>query len=319
MKLAAVFFMLAAAAATTTTSASDAVKVMEGFLSEQQVDEILTAADLDIFHAATKTLGVADVSSDILARMDEVLGISDRSIIYYQQENNEQDQDAPVATVPIVTSVIHTTTAIHQDHHWNDDGSSGAMVQQPVAFIFLNSNDKAMFVHGGQDDEEQEQVVPVIKGNLVTFPGNVKHNTVVMEGVVQLLGPFDVEDWGIVGPSPTVPSPTAPSPTAPSPTAAGGDCLRNRDCGRGLECDCPSSDDKDEAADFFGDEDNIFDNERRFLLLDGGDHDYGELEEKQLLMSRLKNRRLAIAGGKKGKCRVGGTCVEKKKGGKKRV
>ena len=106
-----------------------------------------------------------------------------------------------------------------------------------------------------------------------------------------------------------------------SQTTIGGACARNNECSRGEECECdPRPDDDgtddggatDEAADFFGDEEGLYDNEERLLLQKKAyDFEY-ELEmaliteEKAVLM-----RRLATKGGKKGRCRFGGTCVFK--------
>jgi hypothetical protein len=50
--------------------------------------------------------------------------------------------------------------------------------------VFLNDNEDAFFKHG-------EEQVPVVAGNLVSFPGDVPHSTTVNSGEVYLLGPFD--------------------------------------------------------------------------------------------------------------------------------
>jgi hypothetical protein len=58
------------------------------------------------------------------------------------------------------------------------------MIVGHVRFVFLNDNDDAFFKHG-------EEQVPVVAGNLVTFPGDVPHSTIVNSDEVYLLGPFD--------------------------------------------------------------------------------------------------------------------------------
>lgn len=52
-----------------------------------------------------------------------------------------------------------------------------------VAFIPLEDNDQAFFDHG-------EERVLIKKGTMVTFDGAIKHNTVLLGGSVQFLGPF---------------------------------------------------------------------------------------------------------------------------------
>lgn len=56
-----------------------------------------------------------------------------------------------------------------------------------VAFVALNTNRHARFVHDRQE-------IPIRRGTLVVFPGNVEHQTVVESGEVQLLGPFTLKD-----------------------------------------------------------------------------------------------------------------------------
>jgi hypothetical protein len=57
-----------------------------------------------------------------------------------------------------------------------------------VAFVFLNTNQDAHFVH---DDVS----VPVVEGTLVHFNGAIPHHTIVNSGVVQLLGPIYSNDF----------------------------------------------------------------------------------------------------------------------------
>jgi hypothetical protein len=84
-----------------------------------------------------------------------------------------------------------------------------------IAFLMLNTNDDAYFSHG-------ETSVPVKEGTIVTFPGEVVHQTVIHSGSVKLLGPFDVLGMQSVGttPAPVTPAPVTPAPVTPDTTPA---------------------------------------------------------------------------------------------------
>ena len=66
-----------------------------------------------------------------------------------------------------------------------------------VAFVMMNNNPDAYFQYGSSNAHQQQ--VPVKKGTMVKFAGNVPHNTVIHSGVVQLLGPFDILGLNGVG------------------------------------------------------------------------------------------------------------------------
>ena len=56
----------------------------------------------------------------------------------------------------------------------------GGPLNEHISFLILNDNPKAKFVYG-------ENEVPIKKGSLVTFDGNVQHRTIIDQGVVNLL------------------------------------------------------------------------------------------------------------------------------------
>lgn len=74
------------------------------------------------------------------------------------------------------------TTSFHVDDH-SDSCYTQYGPQKPPTFVFLNTNEKACFVHDGQK-------VPVKAGTLVNFQANKPHRTLVEEGYVQMLVPF---------------------------------------------------------------------------------------------------------------------------------
>lgn len=180
--------------------------------------------------------------------------------------------------------------------HVDRDPTTGVVVTNQVAFIFLEDNPDATFLHGHHDDDGDgddvaasasaalgasgggtsavRTTVPVIAGNLVTFPGNVNHFTVVSKGEVKLLGPFQLVTTATPPPPPqgammmssrqrimTSPSPTfavlSPVGVTLSPTTAPVldlsnctfvSCTNNTDCAAVatatcpfISCICPSS------------------------------------------------------------------------------
>lgn len=81
------------------------------------------------------------------------------------------DPDGSIVT----TMKMFASTPRHKDHDVSGEGVA--------AFIFMNSNPNAYFDYG-------DTSVPIIKGNLVSFDGNVPHNTVIKKGSVEILGPW---------------------------------------------------------------------------------------------------------------------------------
>ena len=91
----------------------------------------------------------------------------------------------------IQTRVMTASSALHSDRYVNGD-TRGGPLNERVSFFILNDNSQAKFLHG--DNE-----VPIKKGSLVTFDGNVKHRTIIDQGVVNLLGPWAVDTKLSVG------------------------------------------------------------------------------------------------------------------------
>lgn len=87
---------------------------------------------------------------------------------------------------------LETSSWRHRDHFVEGD-TQGQLVTSRNAFVFLNSNSDAFFLHGESDK------VPVVEGTLVVFDGSVPHHTEVSSGVVHLLGPLNTESLVRVG------------------------------------------------------------------------------------------------------------------------
>ena len=84
------------------------------------------------------------------------------------------------------------TTHIVKSSPWHIDGversRQGFREPWPVGFYILNDNPDAFF-----EFDDDELCVPIVKGNFITFNGHKLHHTVVSDGFVDLLGPFDLK------------------------------------------------------------------------------------------------------------------------------
>ena len=90
------------------------------------------------------------------------------------------------------------TTHIVKSSPWHTDGIEGSRQgfreSWPVGFYFLNDNPDAFF-----EFDDDELCIPIVKGNFVTFNGKKLHHTVITDGFVDLLGPFDLKSAKCVG------------------------------------------------------------------------------------------------------------------------
>ena len=90
------------------------------------------------------------------------------------------------------------TTHIVKSSPWHIDGvessRQGFREPWPVGFYILNDNPNAFF-----EFDDDELCVPIVKGNFITFNGHKLHHTVVADGFVDLLGPFDLKGAKCVG------------------------------------------------------------------------------------------------------------------------
>jgi hypothetical protein len=170
--------MLVAPPAVAAETSSLSIQVFPDFLSE---DELAYLSHVDAFISLEevgqeyhgRTYGVAKLEKSLAERIHRTTGITAKDTGYRR-------------AVPVTK--IDTTTSIHHDI----DGD-GTLVQDKVAFIFLNSNEDAAFSHG---DSEH---VPVKAGTMVVFDGDVPHSTIVKSGSVRLAGAFRLDSFSAVG------------------------------------------------------------------------------------------------------------------------
>ena len=101
------------------------------------------------------------------------------------------DKDSGLVQV----SELHETSNAHVDYYplkTGDKHRKPVGDDNLVSFLMLNTNKDAYFSHG-------DVSVPIQEGTMVTFPGNVPHQTIINSGKVNLLGPFDVMKMQSVG------------------------------------------------------------------------------------------------------------------------
>lgn len=180
------------------------LKVTPSFLTE---DEIQYFLDVELDKDSPITFhGVALMPSSILQRLPRDTDLiedceANQMSVEGGMLNNEMGTEQHGPSAAIMTKMITSTTPLHYDRHRSTGGILGcdpkthvnATVEGEVGFVFLNSNENAMFVH------HRDGRVPVVSGSLVTFDGNIPHHTIISEGVVQLAGPFHLQTMQYIG------------------------------------------------------------------------------------------------------------------------
>jgi len=150
-------------------ASQSSLKVIENFLSSDEINEFKQIEASEKGTYDNRRHGRALAKTHFVRRLQEVGAVS-----------LEQD------SAEIKTSVLTQTSKPHIDVVYPDEGGMRKVGSDDnVVFIFLNDNPDAKFVFG-------DEIVPVVAGNMVTFNGHqVQHNTVVENGEVHLLGPFE--------------------------------------------------------------------------------------------------------------------------------
>ena len=210
--------------------------------------DILDDNELDMFSrvkvagvSSEKSLGIAKLSKIVADRIHTVTGRHDAS----------RDDSLRSRVVPI--TLVRKTTAVHRDHRWNDDGTPGEVVNDKAAFIFLNTNKDAFFVHG-------DDTIAAEAGKLLVFDGRIPHNSLIRKGDMRIAGPFQLETFNMVG-------------TLDECLDDGG-YPDDKRCPKGEECVCDLTPAEDDAT-------------RRLYELDDDDnyeHDYDH-EDRPLIQS----------------------------------
>ena len=165
-------------ACPSLVSAISSVKVSQGFLVQKEIEYYksipVSVDNEDSCEASDRIFGHVNLEKAFRRRIEEASGKT-----CTDETKKHADE------VKVRTSLIHRTTDRHLDRVNN-------VGHEFVSFIFLNSNDDAYFHHG-------DTKVPVVAGNMVTFPGDAYHHTEVPRGEVHLLGPFDSNTYEPIG------------------------------------------------------------------------------------------------------------------------
>ena len=79
-------------------------------------------------------------------------------------------------------------THIVKTSEWHTDGIvGGGRLSAAQGFYVLNDNPHAYF-----ETDDDELCIPFVKGSFIAFNGRKPHRTVINDGSVDLLGPFDL-------------------------------------------------------------------------------------------------------------------------------
>jgi hypothetical protein len=159
-------------------SASSALKVRKGFFSQGEVSlfSSVMPTNLDLFGRPT---GEVELQDSIMQLFNA------ETTSNYDALGHESALSQKVhTTLLMASSPVHTDCTMPHNGHISEHTEEDKKIMGHVRFVFLNNNEDAFFKHG-------EEQVPVVVGDLVSFPGDVPHSTIVKSGEVYLLGPFD--------------------------------------------------------------------------------------------------------------------------------
>ena len=180
------------------------VETYANFLTENEI-QYFKSVDIDEEEKAdddqVKFWGAAVLDTSISKRLHKITGTR----VTPKQQNEYRRS--------IAVTKLTGTTETHADYHYSySDGFGVEKAEDKVAFIFLETNPDATFVHG-------KAKIPSEAGKLVVFDGGVPHNTQVERGTLSLAGPLDIKRLSFVG-------------------GGGGGCTSDAGCGTDEKCEC---------------------------------------------------------------------------------
>ena len=166
-----VLFLLGGAALFSLPMASAAsIKTYPNFFSAEEVEQFASSVDVDKggnWYTAKQGRSVITLDAAISRRLRDATGTATTA-----EEQRQYRRSIPVTK-------IMGSTEPHVDMHID----SGEPVEGEVAFVFLNDNSDATFVHGSTE-------IAAEAGKLVVFDGDVPHNTQISRGTLALAGPI---------------------------------------------------------------------------------------------------------------------------------
>jgi hypothetical protein len=160
--------------ATLKLSEAGSVDIYKNFLGSDEI-AYFSGHDIDKHSGVscdTRTYGVAKVNNGLLGRIHKTTG---------HEEAPFEDQGRR----SVLLSTIRQTTGIHLDHTYDENGNRDSTYDNKVFLMFLNTNEKAKFVHGTGEDRIE---VPAEAGTMIAFDGGVPHNAELEGGTMTLLG-----------------------------------------------------------------------------------------------------------------------------------
>mmetsp|Transcript_21764 Transcript_21764/g.51402 ORF Transcript_21764/g.51402 Transcript_21764/m.51402 type:complete len:309 (-) Transcript_21764:327-1253(-) len=179
--IAIVLFLLGGAALFSLPTASAAsINTYPGFLSADEIEHF-TSVDVDkegIWYKANKGVDAAALDRAISERLHKVTGTPVTA--------EEQRQYRRSIAITKITG----STQAHLDYYV-EPARLWEPVVDKVAFIMLNDNANAKFIHGTTE-------VSAKAGKLVVFDGNVQHNTEIARGSLSLAGPIHLRSLSVV-------------------------------------------------------------------------------------------------------------------------
>ena len=183
-------------------SFGSSLEIVPNFLNHQAIEPSVSIVEEAIIRGG-RLRGKARLSRSLINSVNDVFHLPRTNAMEYDE-----------ATL-FNTQVIDATTDKHVDSYLVPDGERRLVENDKrVAFVFLNTNQDAHFVH---DDVS----VPVVEGTLVHFNGAIPHHTIVNSGVVRLLGPiYSNEFTATVGTSSSAPSLSSAPSSEALPTKA---------------------------------------------------------------------------------------------------
>ncbi len=122
-----------------------------------------------------RSFGRAWLGKSFLREMREFAGVNSPDLV-----SSSGDVFYNMRMTHIVeTSPLHTDAIV--------DGGGRVSAGLSQGFYVLNDNPHAYF-----ETNDDELCIPIMKGNFITFNGHRPHRTVIIDGSVDLLGPFDL-------------------------------------------------------------------------------------------------------------------------------
>ena len=163
-------------------------------------DAVMMLKKEDIPVREDRYFGSAWLGSSFLRQMQQHAGV-DLSSSSSSEEDVVDTSDDTILHKMKMTHIVKSSP-------WHTDVmvEERSTTPKQVGFYLLNDNPRAYF-----ETKDVDLCIPILKGSFVTFNGRRPHHTVIMDGHVDMLGPFDVfSAKGVDGTEDTIVGPIVP-------------------------------------------------------------------------------------------------------------